>query len=127
MLAATLFVAGCTDYADYDERLTYLRTVAQRGADTHALIVSQEANIDRQRCERAFDGLLLNDDAPDIDWVGNELQKWQAQIKEFFVDSCISGKPKPVPGDPAASPSASVSAPTNSGLPTPSATVSQQP
>jgi hypothetical protein len=98
-LASTLFVAlaGCSSDATYDERMNYLRKVAQRGADTHTLIASQEANIDKPRCERAFNALNTDDEPYTSDTY------FDGQIKEFFVDSCISGKPKPVPGDPAPS------------------------
>ena len=116
---ATLFAtAGCTDYAEYDERMEYLRTVAQRGADTHALIASQEGVIDKARCERAFGGLDDREQPMvdnDVATEGNEMEAWEGQIKEFFVDSCVSGKPKPVPGNPAAAPSTTPPLPAPSG------------
>lgn len=84
-------LAACTKSASYDERMEYLRTVAQRGADTHALIKSQEATIDKERCERAYEGLNDND-VPAVLNADNR-EGWLTQIKEFFVDSCISGKP----------------------------------
>lgn len=97
-LSLTASLAACTKSASYDERMEYLRTVAQRGADTHALIKSQEATIDKERCERAYEGLNDND-APNVETYDNR-EGWLKQVKEFFVDSCVSGKPKPVPGDP---------------------------
>ena len=107
-VVALLGTAGCTDFADYDERMNYLRNVAQRGADTHTFLKSQEATVDKPRCERAFEGVDVDDDAPAISSSGDEYDLWIGQIKEFFVDSCVSGKPKPVPGD--AIPSAPASA-----------------
>ncbi|MDG9677753.1 hypothetical protein [Micromonospora sp. DH14] len=101
--------------------MEYLRTVAQRGADTHALIKSQEATIDRERCDRAYGGLSAND-APNVDTYDNR-EEWFDQVKEFFVDSCVSGKPKPVPGDPVPSESAGTATPSGS-VPAPEASPS---
>ncbi len=112
-LTATAALAGCTEIASYDQRMDYLRKVAQRGADTHALIASQEATIDKPRCERAFEGINSSDE-PTV--LAREREAWGNQVREFFVDSCVSGKPKPVPGDPipAAPPSVAPAAPSPS-------------
>ncbi|MFC7593629.1 hypothetical protein ACFQYP_65390 [Nonomuraea antimicrobica] len=114
-LAFPLAATGCT--ASYDTRMTYLRTTAQRGVDTHKLLYSQEARIDKARCERAYDGSGVVDEAPHVETIDGR-EAWHAQVKEFFVDSCLSGKPKPVPADlphPGDSPQASTTAaPTSS-------------
>jgi hypothetical protein len=107
-------LVGCSAPAStYQQRMDYLRKVAQRGADTHTLIASQEALVDKARCERAYDGFDVAEDAPALDGTVPERNKWTGQVKEFFVDSCISGKPKPVPGDPTP-PSGSAFAPSPS-------------
>ena len=108
----TLTLAGCA--ASYDERMQYLRKVAQRGADTHKLMVEQEAPIiDKKRCETAYEGVQgPHGDAPYDLHMASYSGPWLDQIKEFWVDSCVSGKPKPVPGDPVPPPSASSSATT---------------
>ncbi|MDG4756393.1 hypothetical protein [Micromonospora sp. WMMD710] len=111
-LSLTASLAACVKSASYDERMEYLRTVAQRGADTHALIKSQESTIDKERCERAYEGLNDND-APNVESYDNR-EGFLNQIKEFFVDSCVSGKPKPVPGDPIPSESSNPTAPSSS-------------
>lgn len=95
--------------ANYDERMTYLRKTANRGAETHALLVSQEAAIDKERCKSAFNG--LQDHIPTDAAGASASADWSGQVEQFFVDSCVSGKPKPVPGDPIATPT---STPTNS-------------
>jgi len=98
-------LAGCAT-ASYDERMAYLRKVAQQGADTHQLLVSQEApKIDQERCREAWGG-LNNSDAPSDVPGGGMTAQWNAQIEQFFVDSCVSGKPKPVPGQPSSAPKA---------------------
>lgn len=102
-------VSSCAN-APYQERMDYLRTVAQRGADTHALLDAQGAAIDRKRCEKAFDGLQATDE-PGISDGGS----YHEQVVQFFVDSCVSGRPKPVPGQPVpASPTAGIPAPSAS-------------
>jgi hypothetical protein len=105
--AAMLLLTGCA--VTYDERMNYLRKVANRGADTHKFIRAQEALVDKARCERAFTGNGAGRDAPTDRDLSSGSEGWDAQVKEFFVDSCISGKPKAVPGDPIPEPSASVS------------------
>jgi hypothetical protein len=95
-------LAGCGKNATYQQRIDYLHQVALRGAETHNLVASQDVVTDRARCERAYAGLNTND-APEVDGDaapgGNSAHGWQSQIEEFFVDSCVSGKPKPAPGD----------------------------
>jgi hypothetical protein len=109
-------IAGCTSSADYQERMDYLRQIAKQGAETHALLSSQETAIDKPRCERAYAG-LGNKGKPTVTVNdGQDPEAWEAQVKEFFVDSCVSGKPKPVPGD--------VAPPVTSQMPLPSPSMS---
>lgn len=117
-VAGAVLLAGCAT-ASYEERMAYLRKVAQQGADTHQLLVSQEApKIDQERCRDAWGGLRTNDAPSDMPG-GGTTQQWQAQIEQFFVDSCVSGKPKPVPDgvSPASSPSTSPPSPTTPSHP----------
>ncbi|MCP2200910.1 hypothetical protein [Lentzea flava] len=79
--------------------MSYLRKVAQQGAETHELLKSQDAKIDEERCKAAFAGLKNMGDRPDVTGVGGQTAEWNEQIQQFFVDSCVSGKPKPVPGE----------------------------
>jgi hypothetical protein len=96
-LAFAFAATGCS--ASYDERMAYLRKAAARGVDTYKLLYSQEApRIDKARCERAYVGNGVADEAPWVD-ASDGAAAWRAQVKEFFVDSCVSGKPKPVPAD----------------------------
>lgn len=102
--AAVAFTAGCG--STYDERINYLRLTAQRGAAMHTYLAAQEATIDKARCERAYEGSRAWADAP-ADGGTTLSDEWRAQIQEFYVDSCLSGKPKAVPGDVLPSGSAS--------------------
>jgi hypothetical protein len=101
-LAAVLpVVAGCSSSAaTTQERIVYLRQVAAQGAETGALLRDQEApDIDKARCARAFEGLTRPEDYPADQDNGGASKEWSAQIREFFIDSCVSGKPKSAPGD----------------------------
>lgn len=95
--AALLALSLTACSASYDERMAYLREVASRGAETHKLLASQGARIDAKRCGAAYDG-LADDDIPSDLGGGSESTEWRAQVRQFFVDSCVTGLPKPVPG-----------------------------
>jgi hypothetical protein len=89
--------------------MAYLEKVANEGVQTHKLIVSEGSVTTVKRCTDAYGG-LQDYSAPSDMWAGGESQDWQDQIKAFFVQSCVSGLPKAVPGQPAGStPSASSS------------------
>src|SRR5262245_56664446 len=95
-LMAVLPLAGCDspDTATTEERINYLRQVAQQGAETGNLLRDQEApKIDKERCTRAFNALTRPEDYPH-DTTDGVSKEWAAQIREFFVDSCVSGKAK---------------------------------
>lgn len=95
-LGAAVPLAGCTAAASFEERMDYLRQVARQGAETHDLLAAQEApRIDKERCDRAFNGVVRSEDFPSDQSSGGQSREWAAQIREFFVDSCVSGKPKP--------------------------------
>lgn len=98
-LGAAVPLAACTSAASFEERMDYLRQVANQGAETHDLLAAQEApRIDKERCERAFAGVVRTEDFPSDLNGGGQTKEWVAQIREFFVDSCVSGKPKPAGG-----------------------------
>jgi hypothetical protein len=96
-IMAALPLAGCdsTSTATTEERIDYLRQVAQQGAETGNLLRDQEApKIDKERCTRAFTAVTRPEDYPK-DTANGVSKEWAAQIREFFVDSCVSGKAKP--------------------------------
>ncbi|MFI7673082.1 hypothetical protein [Actinophytocola sp. NPDC049390] len=95
-LGAVVPLAGCTSAAGFEERMDFLRQMSRQGAQTHDLLAAQEApDIDEERCDRAFDGIVRTEDFPSDLPSGGQSKEWAAQIREFFVDSCVSGKPKP--------------------------------
>lgn len=82
--------------------MAYLRLIANRGVETHRLLASQGTTIDAKRCEAAYYALKTN--PPDDIAGGGDSLEWKGQVRQFFVDSCVTGLPKPVPGQPAPSP-----------------------
>ena len=112
-------LAGCS--ATYEERMAYLRKVAQQGAETHQLLRDQEApTIDADRCVQAWEGLKNPNEYPTTSSTART--EWIGQIQQFFVDSCVSGKPKPVPADAPAPAPTTPAATTTAPSSTPSTT-----
>ncbi|KWX05863.1 hypothetical protein TH66_00570 [Carbonactinospora thermoautotrophica] len=69
-------------------------------------MTSQGVTPDAKRCGAAFEA-IATEDIPDA----RPWQTWREQVRQFYVDSCVSGKPKPVPGAVApASPTPSTTA-----------------
>ena len=110
-ILATMATAGCA--ASYEERIEFLKKTANRGVEVHRLIKSQGATPDRKRCEGAFEA--LNDGIPSDGgmWAS---RVWVDQVRMAFVESCVSGLPKPIAGS--GSPSPEVTATTGSPTPT---------
>lgn len=77
--------------------MNYLRKVTNRGVETHNLLYSQGAAINAKRCGDAYDG-LEDPNIPEDLGDGGTSPQWRAQVRQFFVDSCVTGLPKPVPG-----------------------------
>ena len=101
-IVAVVGLSGCA--ASYDERMDYLRQIALRGVDMHDLIVSQEGEVNAERCELAYDAVGDTDHPYDRD-LGAYSKEWEEQIKLHFVDSCVSGVPREpdAPGSPSPS------------------------
>lgn len=95
-LLAVLPIVACSPAVpSTEERLEYLREVARQGAEAGTLLRDQEApNIDKARCGRAFEGLTRPEDYPSDQPNGGVSKEWAAQIREVFIDSCVSGKAK---------------------------------
>jgi hypothetical protein len=99
-LVAVLPLAGCTSStATTEDRIAYLRQVAKQGAEVGDLLRDQGApRIDKARCGKAFDAVTRREDYPADTNSGGVSDGWAAQIREFFVDSCVSGEPKSTSG-----------------------------
>jgi hypothetical protein len=103
-------ITGCSAPATFAQRMAFLKTVDNEGVQTHQLIVSQGGTSTSQRCTEAYGGLQDTNDAPSDQ--GDDTppsQAWLNQIQDFFVESCITGLPEPVPGQPQKSPASSSS------------------
>jgi len=113
MLAVLAGLAtGCSG-ASYAQRMAYLEKMANEGVQTHRLIVSQGGTTTAKRCTDAYGG-LQDQNVPDDTGAGAPSQPWLDQVQAFFVESCVTGLPKAVPGQPA---SPSTSSPQPSGTP----------
>jgi hypothetical protein len=99
-LVAVLPLTGCTSStATTQDRIAYLRQVAKQGAEVGDLLRDQDApRIDKERCGKAFDAVTRREDYPADTNSGGVSAEWAAQIREFFVDSCVSGEPKSASG-----------------------------
>ncbi|MEU9873257.1 MULTISPECIES: hypothetical protein [Actinomadura] len=73
------------------------------------LLAAQGAKIDAKRCKAAYHG--LQDDEIPADKSGSISTEWREQVRQFFVDSCVSGLPRPVPGQTAPPPTPTSTAP----------------
>ena len=106
VMGATLaFTTGCSG-ASFAERMTYLGKVANEGVQTHRLIVSEGGTTDLKRCTDAYNGLSdVADNAPSDLGAGERSDDWLNQIQAFFVQSCVTGLPKPVPSQATGGPS----------------------
>jgi hypothetical protein len=85
-----VFLTACG--ASYDDRIEYLHKIALGGVETHTLLQSQGAEVDKKSCESA--NAALNNDAPD-DIGGPESrqsQAWSQLVEQTFVNACVSGK-----------------------------------
>jgi hypothetical protein len=117
---ALLLVGGCSA-ATYDQKLDYLHTSAERGAQMHFTLQYEKENPTLQRCTTEYNALTGTDnqvvnadgspmtngayapnDAPND--VAQFLEgegvspNYASQISDFYVTSCVTGVPKPVPG-----------------------------
>lgn len=117
-LVAVLPMVGCSPAVpSTQDRLDYLRQVAVKGAETGTLLRDQEApDIDKARCGRAFEGLTRPEDYPSDMPGGGVSKEWAGQIREVFIDSCVSGKAQSTSG--ATTTDTTTTAPTTTGTTT---------
>jgi hypothetical protein len=133
--SALLLVGGCSA-ASYDQKIDYLHTVAERGAQMHTTLVNEQEKPTQPRCTAAYTALIGTDkvtipnggsgleahapeDAPnDVDVADGGpgvSPDYAGQISDFYITSCVTGVPKPTPGQPSAStPAAPTTAPATS-------------
>ena len=124
LLAAIIgVIAACGTGASYATKMAYLVKVANEGVQTHKLIVSQGGTTNAKRCTDAYNA--LKDQSPPDDTGAGPSNDWLDQVQAFFVESCVTGLPKPVPGQSATTgPSPSSSSAASSAQPTATASPS---
>ncbi|NED51519.1 hypothetical protein EAD96_21585 [Micromonospora sp. BL1] len=101
-LALVTLLAGCTSDASHDEQMEYLRTMAQRGAELHAVEKSRPSGSpgDAEECSDSYENIYGGLNGHDAPHVGNYDEK-VALVKEgrrLFMESCMSGTPSSAQG-----------------------------
>lgn len=113
-LSLAALLTACTSGASHDEQMEYLRKMAQRGAEVHAVEKSRPSGSpgDAEECSDAYDYFYGGPNGHDAPHVGNYDEK-VALVEEgedLFFESCMNGTPSPVsarsePASPSAPPS----------------------
>jgi len=108
--AAALLLAACSG-ASYAVRIAYLRKMSREGVQGNHLLRGEEVAITRKQCTSSY--FALHENPPDDQGSGEPpTAAWLGEIRLFYVQSCITGLPKPVPGQ---APPARTSTPSPSG------------
>jgi hypothetical protein len=91
-------LAACSTPASYAVRISYLQKMARQGVQANHLLKGESVAITRKQCTSSY--VALQDPNPPDDQ-GDEQPPsaaWLGEIRLFYVQSCITGLPKPVPG-----------------------------
>ncbi|MGS2616315.1 hypothetical protein ACVCAH_17580 [Micromonospora sp. LZ34] len=97
-LSLAALLTACTSSATHEEQMEYLRTMAQRGAELHAVKKSQGSAGDREECDAAYEHLYDGPHGHDAPHVENDEERADL-LKEgegLFIESCVNGTPSPV-------------------------------
>jgi hypothetical protein len=110
LAAAALLLAACSG-ASYAVRIAYLGKMSREGVQANHLLKGEEVAITRKQCVSSY--FALHESPPDDqgDW-NPPSAAWLGEIRLFYVQSCVTGLPKPVPGQ---APPARTSTPAPSG------------
>lgn len=95
-LSIAIAAGGCSA-ASYEERMKFLDKMSAEGLKYRSQLQEQNTNPDAAACEIGWN--LLSANIPsDITGAGPS-STWQAQVKEAYVKSCMTGEtiPKPDP------------------------------
>ncbi|GAA3773375.1 hypothetical protein [Micromonospora maritima] len=100
-LPLAILLAACSSSATPEEQADYLRRMAQRGADLHAVKQSQGRGTpgDREECLGAYQHLYGGRNSPEVPHVGTDGADaaLAEEGEDLFVESCVNGTPAPVP------------------------------
>ena len=90
VMGGVLAVAGCGT-ATQEQKYEHLRSVADKGADAHFVLVNENKETTREVCEQHYD--LFTDGVPQDTPTGPSME-WRQLSKDYFVDSCVKGEPR---------------------------------
>ncbi|MBE1580446.1 hypothetical protein ACFORH_43220 [Amycolatopsis roodepoortensis] len=88
--AAVLLVSGCSSMT-WDQKVEELRKIGERGADAHYILLTQNKQPTNDECTANYQ--LLGDGTPSDEGAGST-PEWRDLHQSYFVDSCVSGKPR---------------------------------
>lgn len=88
--AALLLISACSSLT-WDQKVEELRKIGERGADAHYILLTQNKQPTNDECTANY--RLLGDGTP-ADSTGHVTNEWRDLHQSYFVDSCVSGKPR---------------------------------
>lgn len=91
---AALMLAGCGEGMTWKDKLEALRTTAERGADTHYVLLTKNKKPTKERCNENYEVAMGSDTPPGEYWGGGSSPEWRELHLEYFVDSCVAGEPR---------------------------------
>jgi len=95
-IGVTLLAAGCAG-EPYNKRMAFLDEVSKRGIEYRENLRAQKTAPSAAACEigwKLLDAKVPNDTG---DPVAGPTREWEAQAKEGYVKSCMTGEMKPKP------------------------------
>jgi hypothetical protein len=96
LLALTAVVSGCAS-APYATRMKFLDDMSAKGIEYRTQLQTQRTPPDEAAC--AIGWRLLDADVPYDQAMAVSSNEWQAEVKEAYIKSCMTGEslPKPDP------------------------------
>jgi hypothetical protein len=111
LAAVGMTVTGCGSMS-WDEKLDALRQAGERGADAHYVLLNQNKAPTKDECTANYANLDDGGAPTESDGVSNS-KEWNDLHLSYFVDSCVSGKPRV----PQSRPPSNAPAPTSTTIP----------
>ncbi|WP_377514260.1 hypothetical protein [Prauserella oleivorans] len=91
---AAWVLAGCANMT-WDQKLEALRAAADRGADAHYVLLTKEQKPTKDTCSQNYEVFMGSGNTPPDEFGhGASSQEWRDLHLSYFVDSCVTGKPR---------------------------------
>lgn len=92
-IAATAILSGCSQMT-WDEKLEALRIAGERGADTHYVLLTENKEPTRDNCAKNYSLAMGAGENPPAETDSGSSDEWRKLHLDYFIDSCVSGKPR---------------------------------